>query len=156
MGVSWATMHRLLWRISRVGGGALTNERAANITGTNPAQLNDWWMYAGVTLGVAVLNGATFTGVRIYGAHQGYYFPPPGSAAEALASSGPGVLGALVANQGVFRLLQGQGGDAGTKLHVAPVPPWLLLEYDMGLAGGGTSALEIFLTALGPEITGHE
>lgn len=151
-----AYARRVLWQIDRTGGGALTNERAANITGPNPYRLNPWWLWGGVEFRVGALNGATFTGVRIYATYTGgaalLGFPPPGTVAEAAASVGnPGA-----ANQGVWRIFKGIGASAGTTLPLTPIPPWLLLEYDMAAAGAGPSTLFVSALLCGLEVSGHE
>lgn len=153
---TWAQHH--LWTIDRMGGGALANERAANITPENPRIINPWWLYGFAWVVVSPLNGATFTGLRIYGASTVgalIGFPAPGTAGEAITDFGnPGAVG-----QGKVRQLRSPtvpAAGAGSFVPLSPIPPTLLLEYDMAAGGVGTSHLEVWLSVWGMELSGHE
>lgn len=154
----WGYATFTLWTVSITGGGALLNQRAANISGNlNPLQVNQWWLYGIVSFQVGPLNGPTFSGVRIYGSHSASGFPPAGTPAEAIAVTaavgGP--------NQGLFRSFRTRtilAGGAGAEptFPLVGLPPFLLLEYDVAAGGAGTSVLTITATLYGPEMSAHE
>lgn len=149
--MSLAYAFRRLWTISRVGGGVLTGERVANIQGANPHQINPWWQVGAIGVAITVLNGATFAAVKVYGAATQLSFPPPNTPAECLFDTG----GVGAVNQGLWRPLHSRAGGFVTP--ASPLPPFLLLEYDMAAGGGGTSTLDVWIQLLGPgEISGHE
>lgn len=153
--IGWSYKIAAPWTVSIAGGGALTNQRSANITGQpNPWQNPGWWLHAVVSMQVGPLNGPTFSGARIYGSHSPLGFPPPGQAADAIlimpALGGP--------NQGLFRTLRtrtvslGAGEEQTSPL--VGIPPYLLLEYDVAAGGAGISTMFVSVTFYGPEMTG--
>lgn len=133
------------WTIARTGGGALANERVANITGTNPYQINPWYAYGTVGIRIGLENGAAFTGFRVYGAHSQLGFAAAGAVAEAIAEIGnPGGAGT-----GLMRQFKTSTIPAGVvarfDVALSPIPRFLLLEYDMAAAGAGDSTADVTL-----------
>jgi hypothetical protein len=152
---------RVLWSISRVGGGALVNERVANIVvSPNPLEVNGWWERASFGFLSHTANGATVTSVRIYGSWglgAGSVvagFPPPGTAAEAICSIVPAA--PLAAGEGLVRPIGLNVATGGTVLPMPLLPRFLLLEYTMAAGGAGTTIFHVWLAAEGPQIDGSE
>lgn len=143
---------RQLWAINQVGGGPHTNERAANIgLHRNPVELNPWFTNLMFTIRLGLEDGWTFSGLTIYAAQTSLAFPAPGSVAEAIVT----VNGAVIATgEGVARAPTVPDGFDRTPLR--QMPRFLLLEYSAVAAGGGTTDLEIYLVATGPNIDGFE
>lgn len=138
---------RQLWSVTQAA--AVTNERAAGITGANPFKIDEHFVAALFHIRVTART-STLSGVRIYGAvNTNSGFPTPGSTAEVLVST----VTNINANEGLLRVPSLHAIDADTKFPCQIVPRFLLLEYDT--AGAGSVTFIVDATFIGPMMGGR-
>lgn len=154
--IGWRIWTGILWTVTLAGGASPgANTRTGTAVNNNPKNIGPGWWGGCLTFIVVLANGAAIDAMKIYGSHESIGFPPVGDyaagAPNAIASTffNPG------ANQGQYRVLGGLRIDGGPNIPGAPLPEWLMFEYDTIAGGAGTTSIRVVATLMGPEITGR-
>lgn len=134
---------RRLWSVTAAA--AVTNERAAGITGVNPVEVDEHFTAALFQFRVTAKAALVIGAIRIFGAVDlPSGFPTPGNTTEVLVST----VTDIVNGEGLLRVPAIHAIDADTKFPMMVLPRHLLLEYTT--TGAGSVTFVVDATFIGP------